>query len=155
MVDLCRELIFKQENVWLLYLILNDANDNQIEMIVEVKYANERQMDKSVKVSLKKNNRRFFSKEQRAAYGEKSDMKKSPYQQDVPVDMEIFNSDFTYLKNCGKYSLCASRSSSTTIFASSSLGQSGFKFRAATARFLSPLTAASIVIRSNALIMCT
>ena len=149
MVDLCRELIFKQENVWLLYLILNDANDNKIEMIVEVKYANERQMDKSVKLSLKKNNRRFFSKEQRAAYGEKSDMKKSPYQQD------IFNSDFTYLKNCGKYSLCASRSSSTTIFASSSLGQSGFKFMAATARFLSPLTAASIVIRSNALIMCT
>ena len=81
MVDLCRELIFKQENVWLLYLILND---NKIEMIVEVKYANERQMDKSVKLSLKKNNRRFFSKEQRAAYGEKSDMKKSPYQQDVP-----------------------------------------------------------------------
>ena len=76
MVDLCRELIFKQENVWLLYLILNDANDNKIEMIVEVKYANERQMDKSVKLSLKKNNRRFFSKEQRAAYGEKSDMKK-------------------------------------------------------------------------------
>ena len=71
MVDLCRELIFKQENVWLLYLILNDANDNKIEMIVEVKYANERQMDKSVKLSLKKNNRRFFSKEQRAAYGEK------------------------------------------------------------------------------------
>ena len=71
LVDLYRELIFKQENVWLRYLILNDANDNQIEMIVEVKYANERQMDKSVKVSLKKNNRRFFSKEQRAAYGEK------------------------------------------------------------------------------------
>ena len=154
MVDLYRELIFKQENVWLRYLILNDANDNQIEMIVEVKYANERQMDKSVKVSLKKNNRRFFSKEQRAAYGEKSDMKKSPYQQDVPVDMEILIR-ISYLKNCGKYSLCASRSSSTTIFASSSLGQSGFKFRAATARFLSPLTAASIVIRSNALIMCT
>ena len=79
LVDLYRELIFKQENVWLRYLILNDANDNQIEMIVEVKYANERQMDKSVKVSLKKNNRRFFSKEQRAAYGEKLDMKKFHY----------------------------------------------------------------------------
>lgn len=62
MVDLCRELIFKQENVWLLYLILNDANDNKIEMIVEVKYANERQMDKSVKLSLKKNNRHFSPK---------------------------------------------------------------------------------------------
>ncbi len=60
LVDLCRELIFKQENVWLLYLILNDANDNKIEMIVEVKYANERQMDKSVKLSLKKNNSTFF-----------------------------------------------------------------------------------------------
>jgi hypothetical protein len=84
LVDLCRELIFKQENVWLRYLILNDANDNKIEMIVEVKYANERQMDKSVKLSLKKNNRCSFSKEQRAAFGEKSDMKKSPYRQDVP-----------------------------------------------------------------------
>ena len=84
MVDLCRELIFKQENVWLRYLILNDANDNKIEMIVEVKYANERQMDKSVKLSLKKNNRCSFSKEQRAAFGEKSDMKTSPYRQDVP-----------------------------------------------------------------------
>ncbi len=58
LVDLCRELIFKQENVWLRYLILNDANDNKIEMIVEVKYANERQMDKSVKLSLKKNKER-------------------------------------------------------------------------------------------------
>ena len=84
MVDLCRELIFKQENVWLRYLILNDANDNKIEMIVEVKYANERQMDKSVKLSLKKNNRCSFSKEQRAAFGEKSVMKKSPSRQDVP-----------------------------------------------------------------------
>ena len=76
-------------------------------MIVEVKYANERQMDKSVKLSLKKNNRCSFSKEQRAAFGEKSDMKNLHIDRMYQVDMEIFNSDFTYLKNCGKYSLCA------------------------------------------------
>ena len=49
----------------------------------------------------------------------------------------------------------ASNSSSITTFARVSLGQSGFKFRAATARSRFPVTAASTTMRSKAFIICT